>query len=429
MSVRTLTTFPLSVLLTAAAFGAFALAPPARAQEATAAAAAQTAAALKIDEYGRIGHCDMTARLDNLAIELQNNPGAKALLVGYEPKGKGGGRAGWNLKVGRYYLTNVRGIDASRVAVASGGSRDGNDVTTELWLVPEGAEPPLKPAAEDKYAAKDFSGKFDTYATDALIYRVHVEMGYSGDDISRQEFAEKLKQQPGSRGYLVVRAPKGSARGTWRRVGLREEQIIGKDYGVEARQLDLVNGGTAEGDYAEVDLWILPKSAPPPAGAKEESAAELREAVRLSRLDSYGSEDEEAEAWMLKSLAGALRDNPRAIACLIPREPEVFEYEVGEEAAAAAPGVESAEQSSPAAEAAGDADDSEEEPGDVSMKGVAERWKQILTTKYGVYPWRVVVLEGKRMPWGAGRLSAWLVPEKARWPDPLAPDGDEGEEQ
>jgi hypothetical protein len=246
-----------------------------------------------------------------------------------------------------------------------------------------------------------------------------MEMGYAGEDISRLEFAEKLKQQPGSRGYLVVRAPKRSAPGTWRRVGQREEQIIRKDYGIEARRLSSIYGGTAEGDDAQVELWVLPKKARQPEGAKEERAVELRDAVRLNRLDSYGSMDEEAEVWMLKSIAGALRDNPRAIACLIPREPEEFAYEVDEEAVA--PGSESAE-------AAGDSGGSEVETSDASVKEAAERWKQLLTTRYGVYPWRVVVLEGRRMPWGVGRLSAWLVPEKAPWPDPQAPDEDEVEE-
>ena len=435
MSGRAMTTLPLSVLLAAAAFGTFALAPSARAQDAsTESAAPQSAEAQKIDEYGRIGHCDLTARLDNLAIEVQNNPTAKAFLIGYDPKGEGRDRAGGHLKVARYYLTYVRGIEASRVAVVHGGGWDGKEVKTELWLVPEGAEPPLKPAADNKYTDSEFSGKFDTYVTDALIYREQVEMGYSGDDISRQEFAEKLKQQPGSRGYLVVRAPKGSASGTWRRVGQREVQIIRKDYEIKARRLSSINGGTAAGGYAEVELWILPKSARPPEGAKEESAAELRVAVRLNRLDSHGSTDEDAEAWMLKSIAGALRDNPGAIACLVPREPEVFEYEMDEEAAPS--GGESAAQEPPAAEAAGASDGSEDESGAgtedeseaESVKDVAERWMKVLTTKYGVYPWRVVVLEGKRMPWGMGRLSAWLVPEKARWPDPQAPDEDEIEE-
>lgn len=421
MSGRALMSLPLSMLLTAAAISMFAPAPPARAQEATttAAADAQPAEALKIDEYGRVRHCDMTARLDNFAIEMQNNPGAQALLIGYDPKGEGRGKAGGFLKVGRYYLTSVRGIEASRIAVINGGDWDGKEAKTELWLVPEGAEPPLKPAADDKYTVREFSGKFDTYATDALIYREQMEMGYSGDDISRQEFAEKLKQQPGSRGYLVVRSPKGSVPGTWRRIGQREEQIIRKDYSIAARRLSSIYGGTAEGDDVQVELWILPKTARPPEGAKEERAVELRDAVRLNRFDSYGSMDEEAEVWMLKSIAGALRENPRAIACLITREPEEFLSEGGEEAAA--PGEESAA-------AAGDSGGSEGETSDDSIKDVAERWKKVLTTKYGVYPWRVVVLEGKRMSWGIGRLSAWLVPEKAHWPNPQAPDEDEVEE-
>ncbi|HWS85793.1 MAG TPA: hypothetical protein VN282_02285 [Pyrinomonadaceae bacterium] len=288
---RARTTLPLLLMSAAAALGA--LAPPARAQD------AQTAEARKVDEYGRIGHCDMTARLDNFAVELQNDPGAKAVLVGYDPKGKGRGRAGWNLKVGRYYLVNARGIEPSRVAVVNGGSREGDEAATELWLVPEGAEPPLKLPADDKYAAKEFSGKFDTYATDALVYRVQIEMGYSGDDISREEFARKLKQQRGSRGYLVVRAPKGSAPGTWRRVGLREEQIIRKDYEVEARRLSSINGGTAEGDYAEVDLWILPKGARARRreGGAGGGAARGRQArpARLLRLAGRGRRSLDAQ--------------------------------------------------------------------------------------------------------------------------------------
>jgi hypothetical protein len=407
------------------ALGAFALSPAARAQEATPAPNSRPAEARKIDEYGRLGHCDMTARLDNFARELQNEPGAKGLLVGYDLKGKGRALANWNLKVGRYYLINSRGIEPSRIAFAEGGSRDDEGAAAELWLVPEGAEPPFKPSADDRYAAKAFSGKFDTYTTDALVYRVLVEMGYSGDDISRQEFAEKLKAQPGSRGYLVVRAPKGSAPGTWRRIGLREEQIIRKDYEVEARRLGSINGGTAGGEDAEVDLWILPKNARAPEGVKEERAAELREAVRLSRLDSYGSVDEDAEAWMLKGIAAALRDNPHAIACLVTREPDEVVYEA-DEGAASSDGESAA---TPAAEAAADPEGSGDGANEESIKETAERWKKVLNTRYGVYPWRVVVLEGKKMSWGVGRLSAWLVPEKARWPDPQAPDEDEAEEQ
>ena len=423
MSGRALTTLPLSMLLAAAAFGAFALAPTARAQEASA-ADAQSAEARKIDEYGRIGHCDLTARLDNFAIELQNNPTAKALIVGFDPKGKGQGRANWGLKVGRYYLTSVRGIDASRVQAVNGGSRDGDEVTTELWLVPEGAEPPLKPPADDRYAVKDFSGKFDTYSTEELIYREYIEMGFSGDEISHWEFAERLKKQPDSLGYLVVRTSKRSAPGTWRRVARREEQIIQKDYGIATGRLASVYGGQAEGESAEVELWILPKSAPPPKGVKEQTGGALREAVRLNRLNLYGSPDEDEQGWMLENIAEALRENPRAVVCIIPREPDNTAYVSGEEEVAAA-----GDSAAPEGEADKTAEKESDESEEASAKELAEEWKKSLVTKHGIYSWRVVVLEGKKMPWGTGRLTTWLVPENARWPDAQAPDEDEVEEE
>lgn len=411
--------FPTGVLMALAlALCASAFSRPASAQDAQpAAASTQPATARQIDEYGAIGHCDMTAHLDNFAIELQTNPSAKAVLVGYDAKGQRQGRASWYLRVGRFYLINVRGIDASRVAAVESGSRDAQDVTTELWLVPEGAEPPLAPASDDKYTAKDFSGKFNTYTTDELIYREQIEMGWSGADISHSEFAGKLKQQPDSLGYLVIRTSKKSLPGTWRRIARREQQFITKDYGIEARRLASVYGGQADGDLAEVALWILPKSAAPPEGAKEPAGEALRQAVRLHRLDSYGeSVDEAADGWMLEGIAEALRENPRAVVSLIWREPEPMTYE-GEETDAAAE-----------ADPAESQDESQDESADDSIKAWAEDWKKTLTTKYGIYPWRVVIVEGKRMPWGAGRLSAWLVPENARWPDPLAPDADEVEE-
>jgi hypothetical protein len=413
MSRRAPTTLPLIMLL-AAAFGTLALPPAAR---------AQAAEARKIDEYGRVGHCDLTARLDNFAIELQNSPAAKALIVGFDPKGKGQGRAAWGLKVGRFYLTSIRGIDASRIQVVNGGSRDGDEVTTELWLVPEGAEPPLKPPADDKYADKEFSGKFDTYSTDELIYREHIEMGFSGDEISHYEFAERLKKQPDSLGYLVVRTSKRSAPGTWRRVARREEQIVQKDYDIAAGRLASVYGGQAEGEYAEVELWILPKSAPPPKGVKEQPGEALREAVRMNRLNLYGSPEEDEQGWMLENTAEALRENPRAVVCIILREPDETVYVSGEEEAAAG------DSAATEGEAEETAEEEADESAAVSAKELAEGWKKSLVTEHGVYPWRVVVLEGKKMPWGSGRLTTWLVPENARWPDPQAPDEDEVEDE
>ena len=94
----------------------------------------------RFDEFPSIAFDDDKARLDNLAIELQNNPGATGYIIVYggrnartDTADRLGGRA-------RDYLVQTRGIDANRVVVVNGGYRDTNSF--ELWLVPQGAAPP-----------------------------------------------------------------------------------------------------------------------------------------------------------------------------------------------------------------------------------------------------------------------------------------------
>jgi hypothetical protein len=110
------------------------------------------------NEFDECNNCtfdDQKARLDNLAVELQNDPTTRAYIIAY------GGRTGPMGQVevlmtrAREYLTAQRGIDAARFKVVNGGFREEDSV--ELWVVPSGATPPrvtptvpagdLKPAA------------------------------------------------------------------------------------------------------------------------------------------------------------------------------------------------------------------------------------------------------------------------------------------
>jgi hypothetical protein len=94
----------------------------------------------KIDEYGNIPMDDEKARLDNYAIELQNDPTAQGYLICY------GGRVGYEGEAQRRcdrakdYLVNTRGISAERIVTLDGGYKE--DLTVELWLIPAGAAPP-----------------------------------------------------------------------------------------------------------------------------------------------------------------------------------------------------------------------------------------------------------------------------------------------
>jgi hypothetical protein len=91
----------------------------------------------KIDEYGNIRFNDEKARLDNYAIELQNDPSAQGYIIAYGSCDAEGQTRGNRAKD---YLVNTRGIDAGRIVVVDGGCMP--DLKVELWIVPSGATPP-----------------------------------------------------------------------------------------------------------------------------------------------------------------------------------------------------------------------------------------------------------------------------------------------
>jgi hypothetical protein len=91
----------------------------------------------KFDEYGNIRFNDEKARLDNFAIQLQNEPTAQGYIIGYGSCDAEGTTRGNRAKD---YLVNTRGIDAGRLMVVDGGCMP--ELKVELWIVPQGATPP-----------------------------------------------------------------------------------------------------------------------------------------------------------------------------------------------------------------------------------------------------------------------------------------------
>jgi hypothetical protein len=92
---------------------------------------------VRFDEYGNIRFNDEKARLDNFAIQLQNEPGSTATIIAFGTcTGEGQARG----DRAKDYLVNTRGIEASRITVVDGGCRA--DLTVQLWVVPQGASQP-----------------------------------------------------------------------------------------------------------------------------------------------------------------------------------------------------------------------------------------------------------------------------------------------
>jgi len=94
-------------------------------------------------EYDECNSCkldDQKARLDNLAVELQQDPSTRAYVIAYGGRMSPLGQVEKLMSRTREYLTTQRGIDASRLTIINGGFREEDSV--ELWIVPSGAAPP-----------------------------------------------------------------------------------------------------------------------------------------------------------------------------------------------------------------------------------------------------------------------------------------------
>jgi hypothetical protein len=94
----------------------------------------------KFDEFPDIQRNDEKARLDNFAVELQNDPAATAYVYIY-PSLRGKTIEGQK-RSSRIvdYLVNTRKLDAQRVVTIVGAPR--RDLMVELWVCPQGITPP-----------------------------------------------------------------------------------------------------------------------------------------------------------------------------------------------------------------------------------------------------------------------------------------------
>lgn len=96
--------------------------------------------AREFDECNSCSLDDQKARLDNLAVELQNDPSTRAYILAYGGRMSPLGQVEKLMNRSRDYLVTQRGIDASRIVSVNSGFREEDSV--ELWIVPSGAAAP-----------------------------------------------------------------------------------------------------------------------------------------------------------------------------------------------------------------------------------------------------------------------------------------------
>jgi hypothetical protein len=88
-----------------------------------------------IEEVGPLTADDLRARIDNLFIELQNDPAATGYIINYGPPRQVTARE----RIIRSHI-QLRRYDATRVVIVNGGEEA--EIRTRIYIVPQGATPP-----------------------------------------------------------------------------------------------------------------------------------------------------------------------------------------------------------------------------------------------------------------------------------------------
>ena len=228
-------------------------------------AAARQETARLFDSFDdRILITDIKARLDYFAVELQNAPEARGVVVVYAARNKFPGWAGRRAYACRDYLTEVRGLGVSRVSLINGGLRD--ETKFELWLVPAGAAaPPAKPFDLSMLMSGEKTPlPFDRFDVVERGNTPDAEEGeYYPDATGLYDYlAEVLRADPSLRACVVAYTSRRGARAADRRIAAAAKTAIVKSQAIDVRRVAAVGGGRRR--YKVVEIWLVPPGSPLP---------------------------------------------------------------------------------------------------------------------------------------------------------------------
>ncbi len=101
---------------------------------------AQTKEAIEFDVFNQAYFADAIARMDAVASTLVNDPNLTAYIIVAGDEKYAGRTHRYENRL-RNYLINHRRMEAKRVVAISGDCKQAQH--TEIWLVPDGAKPPV----------------------------------------------------------------------------------------------------------------------------------------------------------------------------------------------------------------------------------------------------------------------------------------------
>lgn len=227
----------------------------------------QPPSARKFDEFGDIQLSDLKARLDNFAIQLQQDPGTRGFIIVYRSRRDIPGISSrYALRAKDYTINNHR-IQKERVVTVDGGPAE--CLTYELWIVEPGAAP--KPRA-DAYS-RIFLNTESALKFDEIHYPLRSDLGeYDAlaPGITPEEleaFAAALRQHPRARAHVIAykqhqRGGRTDPRDVSRRMLGAVRRALIKVFGIAPSRISVADGGHRV--WRQVELWLVPPGAHAP---------------------------------------------------------------------------------------------------------------------------------------------------------------------
>jgi hypothetical protein len=157
------------------------------------------------------------------------------------------------------YLVNAHGVIPARVNTLDGGYR--SETFVEIWIVPRGASIPTPTAHGSFQGTPNTARKYDELRLDGWWFNGRYERQSERLD----GFANALKADPGSKGYIVV--PGGTIwcetclrPGTELRFARGEKAYLVREHRLAPLRISIIRGDRRN---TGMEFWIVPRGAAP----------------------------------------------------------------------------------------------------------------------------------------------------------------------
>ncbi len=202
---------------------------------------AQEPTAVLYDEFGDLNCEDILARADAFGSAMSNNPASVAVIL-IDPPSMRPEKA----QIRRRLISStlqLRGLEPERLSFYQGEA--GEDLRTQFWRVPAGADLPAKATQQWSMPDSDVSRAF--------IYGYQDELAICPTFVPKA-FAKLIMDNPGSRGHIVVTSDKNAMVNKYYFASEWIKTLV-EIYGVPRNRLRLF---FKKGDEAGAEFWFVP---------------------------------------------------------------------------------------------------------------------------------------------------------------------------